>query len=94
MNLDEELHGPHEIRLTQKQVDRVVEELLGTRHIPYLGPILGSDFEELLLEDLHRDSVANVTDRIERCESCDWWCERSELNEDMVCELCASGEEQ
>lgn len=41
-------------------------------------------------EGLHVSIAENfiATSEIERCDSCGWWCELNEMDEDNVCEDC------
>jgi len=70
--------------LSKEQLLGTVEYLLGTTNS------VGDAVRVLELpEGSEEEILENVNDYgIELCESCDWWCEISELDEDNVCEDC------
>jgi len=68
--------------------------LLGTCNGEELEPVLGEAFEGVYLSDLDEQTLANVTDRIDRCDVCGWWVEVDEFDEYLVCEDCREAKEE
>lgn len=74
--------------LTEDQVAQVVQELNGTCETENLGDILGVEYEDMQITNLDQESIAAITQQIERCDGCSWWMDRNELDDDLMCSDC------
>jgi hypothetical protein len=76
------------MRLSPEQLQELIDTLCGTSRS--IAECLPTNIRE---EDLPADQLEEIYQQIFRCETCDWWFERSEQAEQEsdkeLCQSCA-----
>lgn len=74
------------------KIKQIAETILGTCHS--LDTLIGEEFgEEVTMTDLDTRLLQELDDITQECQSCGWWCETSDLNDDQTCSDCAHEED-
>lgn len=72
---------------TAEAMAGVAEELMGTCQC--LDTVLGENGFDI--DDVPIELLSLLDEQVMVCETCGWWCEPCELNEEQVCEDCKEG---
>lgn len=77
--------------LTENELEQLIDYLQGSSKSlqEAINDLFECD-EDILTPDDHQA----IDGRIFKCNSCDWWCEIDEQNDEGNCEDCGGGDEE
>lgn len=77
----------------QKKMAEVGDALVGTCSSleDALSIIFGEENSDLIQFDI--ELLRRLDDHTMQCDSCNWWCETGELDDDQICDDCRENED-